>query len=263
MQFLYPDILLARKMAAYSYAAYPDGPKPQDIKSKSISFGQFSGIIFEDDDSVTISITGTKNLANFITDARCKQVPIIPGSKIMVHYGFKECLDALWPEIEWAIRHTTKKIYLTGHSLGGAASRLILVYAKLELGITIPYCITIGEPRSLNQYGAAWVNDLEIYSLRIFNKYDIVPRVPFVTLLPQTQLFWHCNHSLWLDPEGNLDWDRPWYKKIKNDLRGLRAEFQARKGNILIGDHSAKLYVDTLNSINLSKIHTYYNLKSP
>ena len=264
VEFLQSDLIFARKMALYSNAAYPNGPQlHQGAKVTPISFGQFSGLIIEEEDCIVISITGTKNLANFITDARCLQAPIIPYSKIKVHAGFKECLDALWPEISWTIRHSTKPIFLTGHSLGAAAARLILIRAKLELGMIIPKIVTIGEPRSLNQYGAMWVNDLEVYSLRIFNKFDIVPRVPLITLLPQVQLFWHSLHSLWLDPEGNLDIDRPWYKKIKNDLRGLRAEFKARKFNILIGDHSADLYCKTLDSINLSKISTYYRLTSP
>ena len=72
-----------------------------------------------------------------------------------------------------------------------------------------------------------------------------------MTLLPQMQRFWHCSHEVWIDPCGGVDVDRPWYKKIVNDVRGLRAEFAARRGDVLVGDHSAALYVKTIDSIVL------------
>lgn len=243
------DVVVARNMARYSLAAYPHEQKPQGFTIVPVMCGQFSAIIVVERCRVTVAITGTDSMHNFITDAKCVQVPVSNTGKIRVHVGFKEGLDALWPLLlPWMERDN---LFLTGHSLGGAIARQILLKMELQ-GMARPAgIVTVGEPRSVNRYGAEFLDDLGVYSRRWFNKFDAVPRVPLMTLIPPRHLFWHCNHSVWIDPEGGTDVDRPWYKRVVQDLRGLRAEYKARKGDPFVRDHSAALYVQAINGVKI------------
>lgn len=275
MELTERDLILARDMAAFSAAAYPSSPAGFGAASPlpgrevaPIVSGQFSAIVITEKEPsrTTIAVTGTRNLANFITDARCVQVGMGGTGRIKAHTGFKEGLDALWPLVGKVLKDArTQELWLTGHSLGAAIARLILVRLVTNGWPKPTGLVTIGEPRSLNRYGANFLDDMGVYSMRWVNKLDIVPRVPFLTLLPPRHLFWHCDHSIWITPPSDGLWilrkaspggdllvDRPWWKKIRQDLRGLRAEYKARNFDPFVEDHSADRYVAALQGISMA-----------
>lgn len=256
------DLELAREMAYYSAAAYPTAPYADGahltllggVDAVWMVNGQFSALVITDHSIVlggrtTLAVTGTRNLANFITDDKCVQTPIDYARKLKVQVGFNEGLEALWPRVETLLKRlNTAQFCLTGHSLGGAIVRMISAKMALNDYPRPDAIVTIGEPRSLNQYGADLMDDLGLYSRRWVNKLDIVPRLPLITLLPPRHLFWHCAHSIWMEPTGGLEVDRPWWKKIKSDLAGLRMEWALRNLSPLTGDHSSARYVAALAS---------------
>ncbi len=41
-----------------------------------------------------------------------------------VHRGFKKEVDDLWPVLETALKNNTRKLWFTGHSLGGAMATI-------------------------------------------------------------------------------------------------------------------------------------------
>ena len=77
-------------------------------------------------------ITGTEDLKDVLTDSKISPVPFKDSDeKILVHGGFKEYADAALSEgilnflVEYIKNHPAEKIYITGHSLGGAISMVI------------------------------------------------------------------------------------------------------------------------------------------
>jgi len=90
-----------------------------------------------------------------------------------VHRGFKKALDEVWLDLLPYVRILQDKgckIWVTGHSLGGALATLFACRYGNTQGV-----YTFGSPRVGNaEFGAAI--DVKIY--RIVNNADIVPRVP-------------------------------------------------------------------------------------
>lgn len=81
-------------------------------------------------------ITGTEDLRDVLIDSKISPVPFKDSDeKILVHSGFKEYADAALSEgildffVDYIKNHPKEKIYLTGHSLGGAIS--IMIAARL------------------------------------------------------------------------------------------------------------------------------------
>lgn len=247
------DIDLAKPMALFSAAAYPKGPTlTGDLKVTYIGVGQFSAIVIREKNRLTIAVTGTDSPANFISDADCWQVRISALSQIKVHKGFLEGLEALWIKLVEFIVNCPVPIFLTGHSLGAAIGRLIQMRMKLYLGIQPAGIVTFGEPRSMNKAGAKLIDSLGTYSVRWVNKLDIVPRIPLVGFFPDAHLYWHCYNSAWIDLDDRIELNRPWYSRIKQDLRGFWAERKALRGDPLIGDHSIAQYQDSLNILKVN-----------
>lgn len=90
-----------------------------------------------------------------------------------VHRGFKEALEEVWPDL---LPHISKiqekgcKIWVTGHSLGGALATLFAGRYGNVRGV-----YTFGSPRVGNEVFKEHLG-VEIY--RFVNNHDIVPRLP-------------------------------------------------------------------------------------
>lgn len=93
--------------------------------SKTDSNGEITKVFF---------ITGTEDLKDVGIDIKVKPVPLYESDdKILVHKGFKDYADAALDGgilnflVEYIKNHPDEKIYITGHSLGGAISMMIAV----------------------------------------------------------------------------------------------------------------------------------------
>ena len=90
-----------------------------------------------------------------------------------VHRGFKEALEEVWPDLIPYVRKLHKKgckIWVTGHSLGGALATL---FASRYGNVQGTY--TFGSPRVGNE---GFKKNLDVKIYRFVNNDDIVPRVP-------------------------------------------------------------------------------------
>lgn len=132
---------------------------------------------------------GTKTPRNFMTDFACTPVrfdwvftaapaigEIHSGFGHSVADGLKEIVAAL------ATRDQSKRLLLTGHSLGGALAALIAAcFTVMGTAIRpISAIYTFGQPRIglhdfCNTYGRILAGKL----VRFVNQKDLVPRVPF------------------------------------------------------------------------------------
>jgi hypothetical protein len=111
--------------------------------------------------------------ADLRTDLDIWPVDWVKGGK--VHRGFRDALDEVWPELLPLLRELDGKgckIWITGHSLGGALATLCAARYGRAQG-----AYTFGAPRVGNDEFRAHLA-VDIY--RVVNNEDIVPRLPML-----------------------------------------------------------------------------------
>eukprot|EP00884_Botryococcus_braunii_P008341 jgi/Botrbrau1/17508/Bobra.0054s0084.1 len=92
-------------------------------------------------------------------------------------------------------RSLVQRIYVTGHSLGGALASIGACMLVKRFPAADVNCITFASPRAGNKYFDAAFSTLISTSLRFVYNYDAVPTVP----MPYIG-FRHVDHCFWLKP---------------------------------------------------------------
>jgi triacylglycerol lipase len=150
------------------------------IKACVIIELEWFGFIVENEDSLIIAFRGTKSDLDWLADIKIEQV-LFPyamdgGS---VHSGFlsiyKSCREMIIEIVKEKI--ATKKIFLTGHSLGGSLATL-LGYDLAMNGVCNPNVYTFGAPKVGNLKFKEQYDEHVRQSIRFANLYDIVPLSP-------------------------------------------------------------------------------------
>ncbi|MCI5123478.1 MAG: lipase family protein, partial [Candidatus Electrothrix sp. AR5] len=148
--------------------------------------------------------TETEDYKNILTDVIVLKRPLDALYKTdsnecgMVHGGFLTALNNIWgsclldvdkvPEIKIEyigtkgvgdaiemIHQNNSRLYVTGHSLGGAMATLAAYRLKKKYPVKAMY--TVGSPRVLS-HGAVEIDSDPCPYYRIVNAQDLVPRVP-------------------------------------------------------------------------------------
>jgi pimeloyl-ACP methyl ester carboxylesterase len=118
-----------------------------------------------------LNITCRINVSDLKTNIDIRLTDWEQGGK--VHRGFKEALDEIWPDLLPYIRKLQGKgckIWITGHSLGGALATLCAGrYGKVQ-GV-----YTFGSPRVDDD---AFKDNFDVKMYRFVYNYAIVSRVP-------------------------------------------------------------------------------------
>lgn len=130
-------------------------------------------------------------VADLKTDMDIRLTDWEQGGK--VHRGFREALDKVWPDLLPHIRKIQEKgckIWVTGHSLGGALATLFAGRYGNVQGV-----YTFGSPRVGNE---GFKEDLDVEMYRFVNNRDIVPR------LPPPGLYVHVGELKFIDRDGSL-----------------------------------------------------------
>jgi triacylglycerol lipase len=125
-------------------------------------------------------------------------------------------------------RHTEKKIYVCGHSLGGAMATIAA--SRMEMSYKIKCLYTFGSPRVGNR---TWLKNCKFEHYRFVNNNDLVTRVP-----PAFMLYKHHGTLVYINHYGNIRKMTPW-QRIKDKFRGYMS-------GLLDGmkDHSMPNYVE-------------------
>jgi triacylglycerol lipase len=143
--------------------------------------GNIDGFVATAANVVLVSFRGTDpTVADWMLDFRAAHVPdpSVPGE---MHRGFHEGLAAVWSQIRPHLdARGNRRVWLTGHSLGGALAVACAARATFEaprIGIRGIY--TFGQPRYGDETcSTACAQLLASVLFRHINNRDIVPRVP-------------------------------------------------------------------------------------
>jgi triacylglycerol lipase len=156
-------------------------------------------LLWRSDTDVIIAFRGTLAFQNDDPQAPSNQQLIIedwlndadftpqPDPELgLVHAGFKDSFDSLWPGIVQQIKawqsagklEPKTKVYITGHSKGGALAMLAALKLRVENILPVTEVVTFAAPRVGGTDFAAKYAAQGIVGYRYENQDDLVPHVP-------------------------------------------------------------------------------------
>lgn len=227
----------ARILCNYSAGAYGVARHPEvgifdaatDTHIRISAFGS----------DMIVAFRGTADVRNWFTDLDCAYDL---EDNCRIHRGFARALDSVQGKIcseIFATGYKSKRIWLTGHSLGGALA-MLFAWRFYTCYHEIPFSgvYTFGQPR----VGDAAFRDLYDFgglkarTFRVIHADDIVPRVPWLL-----GAYRHAGHEVfYVEPNKPLV-DIGTLAKLPWDIRNAWRELTHEK-IALFGDHHVATY---------------------
>lgn len=205
---------LVIKAAKYSAKAYDEN---------TISTGTTQVLVIQENDATWIVFRGTEGKLNdIIADAKIRKEVTDIGE---IHRGFN---DAYMLVNEDAIafakkaKDAGKKLYIAGHSLGGALAVIAALYFNLD-GLSPDKVITFGCPRVVGKETAEKVNlNHKRLFCRVVNNNDVVTRIP-----PRSLGYSHIGDLWYYKESGELvmDNDLSWWDLFWDRIEGRLEDF--------------------------------------
>lgn len=153
------------------------------------------GFVAWDESCVLVSFRGTESIGDWILNAS-----VVPTERPYgrVHGGFSAGFEAVRTLVESALGQADeagKRLWLTGHSLGGALATITAAELVDQHAVTGIY--TYGQPKAVGAEAARLFRQrYDGRFHRFVNGDDIVPRVPPV--------YRHVGRLYWFDAQGGL-----------------------------------------------------------
>lgn len=208
------------KMAVMAEMAYLDG---KEAKAKNKDFG-ITGHKFWDVDGAqchafwnkeeyVLAFRGTEpdELSDLLADLNA--IPRGAMTRGLVHSGFRGELDKLWPAIHKHQKaHKSRKLYITGHSLGAAMATIAC--SRFEEETKVEQLTTFGSPRVGTR---KFVKHVTTPHMRFVNNNDIVTKVPLWIMG-----YKHHGTLQYINFYGNIRKLTTW-QAIKDKWRGYRS----------------------------------------
>lgn len=152
------------------------------------------GFAASDAQTIIIGFRGTASLEDVKTDGKVllSSYEEIMPKPAAVHLGFKQSVEALRQKVlDYCDKHKAreKRIFVCGHSLGGAMATIMALALQKEYGNRINL-YTYGSPRVGNMPFIHHLLEHDIVHYRYVNHNDVVPHIPpqDPTLLPAVLL---------------------------------------------------------------------------
>lgn len=146
--------------------------------------------------AIVVVFRGSSNINNWIIniDAIRTTYPLCSGCS--VHEGFYSGYTFVASAVRTAVqnlkaKYRTAKLYITGHSLGGALAIFGTADLKNLFG-AVDLTYTFGQPRIGNAAFASWFETQHPNVFRLIHYADIVPHLP-----PSNLGFLHSNKQAW------------------------------------------------------------------
>ncbi len=183
--------------------------------------------------AIILSFRGSSNIQNWIINLSFNQIAYSRCGNCKVHNGFQTGWNTVKSTVISQIQalralHRDAKIYVTGHSLGGALAVLAVPDVKDNFG-AVADVLTFGQPRVGNSEFASWYGSVATHT-RVVHYGDIVPHVP-----PQANGYIHSGTEIWYDKAMQT------YKTCQGDSTGCSNSLPATSLNT--GDHSMDIYI--------------------
>lgn len=196
------------------------------------------GIVARSDDHIIAAFRGSESkMSDWYTNL---QAVTDPGPLSgCVHEGFQDAFQAATYQIGNVIaqlRDNNQKVWITGHSLGGALSVLLaatLLEPKGMAYIPLAGVYTFGSPRVGNKKFASVFNRrMPVVNYRVVNLRDVVPH------LPPEHLFSHVGKRVLLEKYHRSSLSRKWVEAKGNIWRLIGREMGKTKSIIMAEPHS-------------------------
>ena len=214
-------------------------------------------LVTQTDTDVIIAFRGTADLRNWLTDLDCNKMPLRWAAG-RVHRGFNVALESVAEPLDHAIAaNETRRIWVTGHSLGGALAMLFALRLQVRRRISVAGLYTFGQPRVGNAvFSQACDSILKSRAFRVVHADDVVPRVPWLLgsyrhAGHEVSYEWGMQsaesrtpHSALSTPHFQID--PSIWTTLPADLLSLYRQLSGGR-LALLADHLLKSYVDLLS----------------
>lgn len=203
-----------------------------DIRSKRYSV---EGFIAYDKDKAVLAFAGTDDLKDLKNNAKTWSKPIDDkacGEQIRFHSGFHKAAMAVINNNDGAlISHLAelqkqgKKIYITGHSLGGALATITAYYAKTAVKpVELAGVYTFGQPfTGDDDFQACYDEKLKNQTFRFVSDKDVIPKTRFDGSYRHVGLFLFFNESGDLQNSKPTDYAGDFMSFAKSNLLNAHA----------------------------------------
>lgn len=188
-------------------------------------------VVMYDNDKLILAFRGTYHDINWLKNIDVRTQAITVGNKVLyVHNGFIEATNILWKSkdcynnqflitniiSDYLQNYPGSKIYVTGHSLGGAMASMAYLLLIKELNISIDQLAlyTYGQP--LWCRSSSYEESISLFANnyhRIVNYLDIVPQIPSADIIKQLSIpsilkclidFIHIGKQYFLHRDGRM-----------------------------------------------------------
>ena len=164
-------------LAAYSVSPPTDPAMKKTVFSTAVTFldaaSGTQGFVTADAENAVVVFCGTNDVKDWLSNI---QFGMQAESGGKAHRGFCAALDVVWNKIVLTLQGLAtsgRRIWITGHSLGGALATLA---ARRLPAALKPYAVhTFGQPRVGD---TVYARKYKIKHHRFVNNRDIVPTVP-------------------------------------------------------------------------------------
>ena len=154
------NALALGNLSLLAYSGWPDIErflgKWRFPDPRLLSKGQTQGFVVRQDDAVFVSFRGTEplSLAQWVEDVSYASRSLLPNLPGLVHGGFAGLFDnikdSMWNAVEEVSGGNATRLFITGHSMGGALA--VLAAAELQFNVErkksdVTAVYTFGQPR--------------------------------------------------------------------------------------------------------------------
>jgi len=135
-------------------------------------------------DTLFVGYRGSTNIQNWIDNLHVRQESPYRDKDVGVERGMYSVYASLRTDVLFTLnnmvsKYGTRRLLITGHSLGGAIATLTafdLLYSKAPF--LVSDLITFGSPRVGNDRFAQYFDEFDVRITRVTHYYDMVPHVP-------------------------------------------------------------------------------------